>query len=386
MKTIALRFTALLLALCIGLSLFFLLLYAGSKSKGPLQDLFAQVNTEVAHMEKKLLDKRENRSQSMLWFNQYRNNKEALNATPKILLGAYDDATQESYENIVLLEDSINTKLPIISIYSAWGSKKDQVFPLLRAQAIYDLGSIPMITWEPWLNDFNPVQFSHNASALNKNKGGMRAIAEGKYDAYIDSWAADAKKFGLPFYLRWGHEMNDPYRYPWGQQNNTPDDYIAAWKYLVSRFKSLGVDHVIWVWSPHPAYSYKEFYPGHSFVDWIGLTALNYGTVATWSQWWSFADIAGKACTDLSLYDKPLMLTEFGSLEVGGDRAEWYRQALHDLPAKFPKVKAVVFFHARNDMTITYKSLDWSFEEDPKVLHTIQTAVKDWEKNEPSQE
>jgi len=378
MKTIALRFSSLLIALSLGVCLFIALLYAGSKAKGPLQDFFLTVNTEVAQMEKSLLDPRESRSQSMLWFNQYRNNKAALNTTDTILMGAYDDATQESYENIVSLEDSLKTKLPIISIYTAWGSKKDQVFPLLRAQAIYDLGSIPMITWEPWLNDFDPEEYSFNAKAANKNKGGMRAIAEGKYDTYIDKWAADAKKFGLPFYLRWGHEMNDPYRYPWGQQNNSPEDYIAAWQHVVGRFQALGAVNAVWIWSPHPAYSYKEFYPGHQFVDWIGLTALNYGTVATWSQWWSFSDIIGKAYSDLSLYNKPLMLTEFGSLEVGGDRAAWYQQALSSLPAKFSKVKAVVFFHARNDLTVTYKSLDWSFEEDQKILKAVQAGIQSW--------
>lgn len=378
MKTVAIRFASLLLALSLGVGLFVSLLYLGRKTKGPLQDLFSTVNTEVAQMEKNLMDPRESRSQLMLWFNQYRNNKAALNAVDTILMGAYDDATQESYENIISLEDSLHAKLPIISIYTAWGSKKDQVFPMLRAQAIYDLGSIPMITWEPWLNDFDLQEYPFNAAAANKNKGGMKAIAEGKYDTYIDKWAADAKKFGLPFFLRWGHEMNDPYRYPWGQQNNAPEDYIAAWQHVVSRFKAAGAANAVWIWSPHPAYSYKEFYPGHQFVDWIGLTALNYGTVATWSQWWSFSDIIGKAYTDLAFYNKPLMLTEFGSLEVGGDRAEWYRQALSSLPTGFPKVRAVVFFHARNDLTVTYKSLDWSFEEDPKILRAVKTGVASW--------
>lgn len=378
MKVILSRFFMLITALAIGIAIFLLLLLAGGKSQGPLQDIFNTVNTGVAKMENSLMDTRENRSESLAWFNSLRNNKAVMNNIDTIILGAYDDATLESYENIISLEDSLRTKLPIISIYTAWGSKRDQVFPLLRAQAIYDLGSIPMITWEPWLNDFDVNEYPFNVNAYNKNKGGLKAIAEGMFNRYIDKWAADAKKYGLPFYLRWGHEMNDPYRYPWGQQNNTPEDYIAAWQHVVNRFKAAGATNAIWIWSPHPAYSYKEFYPGHDYVDWLGLTALNYGTVATWSQWWSFNDIIGKAYNDLSFYDKPMMLTEFGSLEVGGDRLQWYQQALESLPVKFKQVKAVVFFHAANDVTITYKALDWSFEHDPKVLKTVTTAVEKW--------
>lgn len=378
MKLAAIRFASILVVLLISVSLFALLIFAGSSTKGPLQDLLYTLNIKVADVENRLMDKRERRSQHMEWFNKVRNNKEALNKVDTILLGAYDDATYESYEKIITLEDSMQIKLPIISIYTAWGSKKDQVFPLLRAQAIYDLGSIPMITWEPWLNDFDPEKFPFNATVANKNKGGMRAIADGKYDAYLNKWATDAKKYGLPFYLRWGHEMNDPYRYPWGQQNNTPEDYIAAWRHVINRFKAVGATNAVWIWSPHPAYTYTEFYPGHEYVHWIGITALNYGTVATWSQWWSFSDVINKSYADLSLYGKPLMMTEFGSLAVGGDRAMWYKDALAALPSKYPSVKAVVFFHAGNDLTTTYKALDWTFENDEKVLLAVKQAVLSW--------
>jgi hypothetical protein len=375
MKQIIFRFAVLFTALALGTMLFVGLLYAGDKSKGPLQDIFSNVRSEVAQMEKKLLDPRESRSQSLLWFNQFRNNAAMINSVDTLLLGAYDDATYESFENIVALEDSLKTKLPVISIYTAWGSKKDQVFPQLRAQAIYDLGSIPMITWEPWLNDFDPQTFSWNAGALNKNKGGLKAIAEGKYDAYIDKWALDARKFGLPFYLRWGHEMNDPYRYPWGQQNNGSDDYIHAWQHVVKRFRALGAKNAVWVWSPHPAYTFSEFYPGNEYVDWVGLTALNYGSVATWSRWWSFGQIIGNAYKGVASYNKPVMLTEFGCLTVGGDRAQWFREAFASLPREYPKIKAVIFFHAAGDATVSYKSLDWSFESDVKVLNSVRKSI-----------
>jgi beta-mannanase len=375
MKTILFRFTLVIGVIALGCCIFVLLAYAGNKSKGPLDDLFTTVNSNVASMEKKMISGRENRSNALQWFNHYRNNTVMMNAPDTFFWGAYDDNTAESFESLVSLEDSLHAKLPIISLYTAWGSKKNEVFPLLKAQAIYDLGSIPLITWEPWLDDFDAAQYPLNTTAGNKNKDGMQAIADGKFDAYIDKWAQDAKKFGAPFFLRFAHEMNDPYRYPWGPQNNKPEIFIAAWRHVVDRFKKTGAKNVIWVWSPHPAYSYAEFYPGHDYVNWIGTTAINYGTVATWSQWWSFDDIFGKFYSDVSLYKKPLIITEFGCLAVGGDRPTWFRQAFNSLQQKYPAVKALVFFHVASDNTTTYKSLDWSFRNDAKVTAAIRQVI-----------
>lgn len=375
MKTILFRIALILFALVAGTAIFLLLAYAGDKTKGPLDDFVTVVNSKVAKLEKNIVDTRESRSASLKWFDRYRNSTVVMNKPDSFFLGAYDDNTLESYESIIELEDSIKNKLPIISIYTAWGSKKNEVFPVLRAQAIYDLGSMPMITWEPWLDDFDPALFPVDAQATNKNKGGLQAIAEGKFDAYIDEWAADAKSFGHPFFLRFGHEMNDPYRYPWGPQNNKPQDFIAAWRHIADRFRSIGATNAIWLWSPHPAYPYKDFYPGANYVDWVGTTTINYGTVATWSQWWTFDDIFGKFYNTTLLYQKPIILTELSSLEVGGNRAEWFKQAFSSVRYKYPAVKALVFFHVANDVTTTYKSLDWSFKNDPKVVAVIRQSI-----------
>jgi hypothetical protein len=359
----------------VGLSLLFIL--AGDKSIGPLSDLMNVAGVRISSFEKRFISFEEERSAQLKWLDSYRYSAAQLTGIDRVLLGAYDDNTAESFETVVALEDSLETKLPIISIYTAWGSRSNQVFPMLRAQAIHDLGSIPMITWEPWLDDFDPGQYPANAE--NRNKGGMKAVAEGKYDAYIDKWALDARKLGVAFFLRLGHEMNDPYRYPWGPQNNKPDEYIAAWRHVVERFRAQGATNAIWVWSPHPAYlTYEDFYPGADYVDWVGTTGINYGTVATWSQWWSFDAIVGKFYRKVAEYNKPVMICEFGSLSVGGDRPAWYSEALTDLPRRYPLVKALVFYHNGNDQTTTYKQLDWTFRTDLPVVRVVKKSTTGW--------
>jgi len=377
MKTVIYRLSLVTIALGVGALFFTMLVYLGDKGKGPLEDLMTSVNVSVSGLEKKLMGGKENRQESLTWLNPYANNTLRLNKPDTVFFGAYDDETVNSFKNIVALEDSLGFKLPVIQIYTAWGSKRDQDFPLLRVQAIHDLGSIPLVTWEPWLDDFDPGEFPFVDKENNLNEGGLKAIARGEFDTYIDRWANEVKEFRHPLFVRFGHEMNDPYRYPWGPQNNSPKDFIEAWTYLVDRFDSLGVANVSWVWSPHPAYPYWDYFP-EGKVDWIGITALNYGTVAPWSLWWTFDDIFSKCYNDLSAYEIPFMITEFGSLPLGGNRAEWYYQALDSLPVKYPLVHSVLFFHTANDNTTTYKSLDWTIKRDKEVILSINKALEKW--------
>ena len=77
--------------------------------------------------------------------------------------------------------------------------------------------------------------------------------------------------------------------------------------------------------------------PGDDYVDWVATGALNYGTVAYWSQWWSFDEIFGKHYDFLLGLGKPIMIAEFGTLAVGGEQAEWYRSALTGLNQRYPR-------------------------------------------------
>jgi len=154
---------------------------------------------------------------------------------------------------------------------------------------------------------------------------------------------------------------------------------VAAWRRAVSRFREAGASNVIWVWSPHPAYEpWDPYYPGDGWVDWVGTTVLNFGTVARWSQWWSFEEIYGSRHDRLTRYGKPIMIGELGSLAVGGDRRAWFGDALTELPNRYPQVKAVLFFHAQRDQTVTYQVLDWSLTGEPALIQTIAYSLRGW--------
>jgi beta-mannanase len=269
--------------------------------------------------------------------------------------------------------------LPLVHIYGAWGDKPEQQFPVRLVTAIWNLGSVPMVTWEPWLTDFENAR--HPALPLRdaREREGLAAVARGDYDFYVDAWAAAAAAFGRPLLLRFAHEMNDPYRYPWGPQHNTKEAFIAAWQHVVERFRRAGADQVRWVWAPHVAYEHWPlYYPGEGYVDWVSTGALNFGTVAHWSQWWTFDEIFGQRYATLASFGRPVMIDELGSLAVGGDRRAWYRDALTGLPEKYPAVRALLFFNAREDRTLTYQAVDWSITGDPGIAETVRAAIGEW--------
>jgi hypothetical protein len=353
----------------------------GVHSQGPLAQVLADVGSAVGGAEARVVQRVRGRGRSsqLAWFAQVRVDLSRLRNPDLVLLGAYDDGLPRTLQGVVELENRLGTAFPLVQIYTAWGDKPEQQFPIQLVRAIWDLGSVPVVTWEPWLADFGNRQHPHLPLRHQRDRGGLAAIARGDYDFYLDDWARAAAQWGRPLFVRWGHEMNDPYRYPWGPQNNKAEDYIAAWRRVVQRFRQAGANNVIWVWSPHVAYEYPEaFYPGDDVVDWVATGALNYGTVARWSGWWSFEEIYGSKREHLTRWNKPVMIAEFGTLAVGGDRNAWFQEALAGLPQRHPEVKAVLFFNVAGDATATQQSVDWTFQQDSTILSTVAGALASW--------
>mgnify|MGYP002335966708 CR=1 FL=1 len=378
-KRFRIMFTLIALAIAIGIVL--ILSYAGKRSKGPLEDLLIGAGEAVQNAEKDMIisQREDKRSERLQWFSPYKTDSALLHNPPKILLGAFDNQNKESFESNINLEDTLKTTFPLIHIYTAWGSKAEEQFPELQVKTILEMGSIPVITWEPWLTDFDSEKFPRLRAVEKRDVGGMRDVAKGKYDAYLKTWAQAAAQINQPIFLRVGHEMNDPYRYPWGPHNNTAKDFISAWRHIHKVFKKEGANKIIWVWSPHPAYGFFDaFYPGNNYVDYVGVGILNYGTVANWSKWWSFGEIFGKHYSELAAFNKPIMITELGCLNIGGKRNLWFEEALHQLPQKYPLVKSILFFHFSDDNTTTQQTLNWYFINDTATVKSIITEVRNW--------
>jgi len=303
---------------------------------------------------------------------------ERLRNPPVMLFGAYDGGFPNTFAGLEKLENRVQYKFPIISFYVAWGDKPTERFPTRMAETIDRMGSVPMITWEPWVVDFDESLRPNLPKRAEREYASLAAIARGDYDFYIVEWAKAAAAFGKPMFLRFAHEMNDPYRYPWGPQNgNRPDDFIAAWKRIHLIFQKMNATNVLWVWSPHISMPWFEYYyPGPEFVDWIGIGILNYGTIAPWSRWWSFHQILEKAYPALLKLEKPIMVSEFGTLAAGGDEYEWYRQAFYHIDHTYRTgIRAIVFFNQENDTTMSTDPLNWSVMQDDRGATFVSRSL-----------
>jgi len=120
------------------------------------------------------------------------NSMTALRAPERMLFGVYDGGFPNTFAGMEQLEARIDYKFPIISFYSAWGDKPTQQFPMRMVETIHRMGSIPMITWEPWVVDFDARRRKNLPPVAEREYASLAAIAKGEYDFYIVPWAKAA--------------------------------------------------------------------------------------------------------------------------------------------------------------------------------------------------
>ena len=372
------RISIFLLAIVIGVVVVYGFSLLGNVTRGPLTNVMEKLGDVVSDIDYKYtLGKRENlRKEKLKWFDAKHKRKNSLINPDVLLVGGSDEITGDSFANVLNLEDSLDTYFPLIHIFAAWGSKPEEQFPVLETKAIIGMGSIPIITWEPWLVDFDAETKELEKHELDFNKTFL-AITEGIYDSYIRTWAKEAAKIGTPIYVRFAHEMNDSHRYPWATKTNTPEEFVDGWKHVHNIFQEEKANNVIWVWSPHIAYKgFERYYPGDDYVDVVGTTTLNYGTVVDWSQWWTFKELFGDYYDKLEKINKPIMICELGSLTVGGDRSEWFKDAMYEIINDYPLIRSIVFYHYPRDISVTDYAVSWRIKNDTETVRKIKEFLK----------
>jgi hypothetical protein len=272
-------------------------------------------------------------------------------ATKNVALGAFAPSLPWSFQDIDSFSTLVGQKPGVIHWFQDWTMEFDPSY----MDAAMSRGGMPLVTWEPWKFGGGTGQ---PAYALKK-------ILEGRYDAYIRQWASAAAAWGKPFLLRFAHEMNSDWT-SWspGINGNTSAQFISAWRRVHDIFRKQRASNVRWVWSPVADYegatSFRKVYPGDAYVNWVGLSGYNWGDTRTWSRWQSFSEIFGRSYSMAGrITRKPIIIPEVASTESGGDKAAWIRKAfLEEIPAKFPQIKAVVWFDAdkENDWRVNSSS------------------------------
>jgi beta-mannanase len=257
-------------------------------------------------------------------------------------------------------------------VWSDWGGG-NSAFPSTLAAGIRDRGSVPMINWQPVLTaDRNSRLYS------------FQNIANGLHDQYIRDWATAARDHGRRIFLRFAHEM-DGYWFPWSANRfgNTPSAFIAAWQHIWRIFKDpvvgVGARNVKFIWSPNnPCGScvpYSQLYPGKGYVDFVGFTSFNWGMPYYWRSMTTTLLTGMRALKAVT--KKPVIITEMGTSADGGDKAAWIRDGYPASYAKWPRIKAIVYFHV--DSKTLAGQEDWRLTTPPGAMDAYRELLTRFE-------
>jgi hypothetical protein len=233
----------------------------------------------------------------------------------------------------------------IVNWYQQWLTGERRFRPDW-ARRVARTGAIPMITWEPWSapegERHTPVQPDIS----------LARIAAGDHDGIVRAWARDIAAYGQPVMIRVMHEMNGNW-YPWGVHvnGNAPADYVAAWRHVHRIFDAAGADNVSWIWSINNLeridgedHEISAYYPGRKWVDWVSTSGFNWGEAYSWSSWRTADPLYGDTYRELSRFDKPIMISEIGTTDIGGDARLWIRQTFQRLRTGYPELRAVLWY------------------------------------------
>jgi beta-mannanase len=169
---------------------------------------------------------------------------------------------------------------------------------------------------EPFQASFATTAAEHGAVPLvqiNPFNVSLAAIAAGQYDSYLSAFAEAVRSYRNPVIISFGHEMNGNW-YPWAYMHTSPAVFVAAWRHIVTLFRGLEVRNVIWLWTvniidtlggiPSPA----RWWPGSSYVTWVGLDGYYY------QPSWTFASLFGPTIAAVrALTGDPILIAETGA-------------------------------------------------------------------------
>jgi hypothetical protein len=270
-----------------------------------------------------------------------------------VLLGASTspDRRGSVAERLVVeeLEQRLGRTLDINHNFYPW----DTPFPTDAERWDLEAGRIPLISW-------------------NGRDVTTAAIAAGHHDSLIRRRAHDTRALGRPVLIRWFWEMDGNKK---AEFAGAPGDYVAAWRRIVTLFRTEGADNVDWVWCPNASAfndgEAQKFYPGDDFVDWTCADGYNWAPGRPGDDYRSFQDIFGGFYVWATLHDKPIMIGEFGVQERHpGEKAQWIADARHAIKTDFPRLRAIVYFNSNKDY-------DWRVTTSESALEAFRNLAHD---------
>ena len=261
------------------------------------------------------------------------------------VVGVYEPGVPSSWSKIAEFTSATGVKPRIVVYYSSW----KQPFAASFAQ-------------EAWGHDaYVLVQLEPNGVTL-------ASIAAGGSDAYLRSYANAVVAFGHPVILCFGHEMNGTW-YSWGNGQQSPAAFVAAWRHIVGVFRAEGAANVTWLWTANSiegaSSQLSQWWPGAAWVTWVGVAGYYYQATDT------FGLVLGSTIAKIRTFSSaPLLIAETAvgttsnrESQIDGLFAGVSEQGLVGL----------VWFDEAQHAGIYHQ--DWRLEDDPDALAAFTAAA-----------
>lgn len=198
-------------------------------------------------------------------------------------------------------------------------------------KAIERRGHDAIVTLEPW-----PYE-GEDVNVLEKTvNGGL----DEEIGMVVDALAA----FGGDSFFRWAHEPEIPIqRYPW--QSKDPELYVRAFRY-VARMVHERSPRTRMVFGPTGDRGLRKFWPGDDAVDVISLCiyGLPDKNIDDPNQQESFPTIVQRKLDRISIYEKPVLVAEFGVMGTEAYKLPWMIEAAKALNAR-PRIIGASYFN-----------------------------------------
>ena len=214
---------------------------------------------------------------------------------PDSYIGLYARGVPVSYTGVKTFTAATGVKPGVLVYYSGWA----EPFQVGFATIARDEGAVPLV-------QINPSHVS------------IAAIAAGQYDSYLTTYAKAVGAYGHPVIMSFGHEMNG-YWYTWGNTHTSSATFVAAWRHIVTLFRSHGAQNVTWLWTIntiHPKARVPApgpWWPGRSYVSWVGVDGYFTSPSST------FASVFGPTIVAIrALTRDPILIAETSAAPTSG--------------------------------------------------------------------
>jgi mannan endo-1,4-beta-mannosidase len=212
-------------------------------------------------------------------------------------LGVYESGPPDAYQPVTEFAKASGSHPNLVGYYSGWGVPFARSF----AETVHSHGAVTILQMDP-------------------TYASIPAIAEGVYDHYLRTFADSVRDFGHPVVIGFGHEMNADW-YSWGYKHVPAPTFVAAWRHIVSLFRSQGADNVTWLWTINQDLSTTgpllSWWPGARYVTWVGIDGYYYRPSST------FTSVFGETIAQVRAFTrKPVLLSEAGVGPQAGQPAK----------------------------------------------------------------